>query len=341
MSNDMLKSMTRKYCVNGANFSLPDTRPSWFTAQLDELIKSHNREARFLQMPSFAGANAIGVFSDYAGTHKQARVQTYSFLFVDFGALGTFDEKVKEIRRRANLPLTREIAFKELRSGSVVSALPHLLRAADQLPGLLFTLVVDKDVPSIISSDPNTHKFIRAQLNALGFHSWRSDEEAERLGRVLHSVCYWLSMLGRDDMKTLWMTDNDSILGRSDYPEEFRSAYAQAMGLFNPPDFSILGTATSFEVATQQPYLHEAVSIADLVAGAMCAYFSDVEGENFHEKRYPAIGEILTFLMHQSVFLKKLTFVARRMPNNTVGFGLASVERTACSIEGYTSVSFD
>ena len=333
--------MTMKYCVNGANFSLPDTRPSWFTAQLDDVIRSYNRDARFLQMPSFQGADAIGVFSDYAGTHKQAKVQTYSFLFVDFGALGTFDERVKEIRAHANLPITREIAFKELRSGSVVSALPHLLRAADQLPGLLFTLVVDKDVPSIIGSDPKTPKFIRAQLKALGFHSWQSDEEAERLIRVLHSVCYWLCMLGRDGMKTLWMTDNDSILGRSDYPEEFPMAYAGAIGLFDPPDFSILGTAKSFEVAAQQPYPHEAVSIADLVAGALCAYFSDVEIGNFHKKRHPAIGEILTFLMHQSVFLKKLTFVARRMPNNTVDFGLASVDRTACSIEGYSSVSFD
>src|SRR5262245_23486346 len=153
-------------------------------------------------MPSFYAAAALGVFSDYGGDHREAPVQTYSFLIADYGALGPFDESVKEIRARWNLPVAREVAFKELRQASMAKALPDFLRAADLLPGLLFTLVVDKKVPSVISSDPKTREAIRGQLAALGFQSWHSAEDAERLIRVLHSVCYWLCLLGRDGMKT-------------------------------------------------------------------------------------------------------------------------------------------
>lgn len=335
------EEIARQYCVNGAEFRLPASRPSWFTAQLDETIRGFARDGRYLQMPSFHGAQAIGILSDYGGSHDEARFDTYTFLFADFGALHTFDESVKAIRDRTRLPRTREISFKALREGHVTAVIPDVLRAADMIPGLLFTLAVEKCVGSIVSCEPDAPAQIQAQLKSLGFQSWSNRQDAERLVRVLHSVAYWLSLLGKAGMKTLWMSDNDAIHGRSDSPEDFPNAYARVLPLFDAPEFSILGTAKSFEVNIEQPFLHEAVSITDLVAGAVSAYLTEMRGVAQSERRHPVIADILTLLGHQSPFLKKFTFVVQQEPDGTVATGVATINSTTRSMDGYVAVEFE
>ncbi len=334
------EEIARLYCINGAEFQLPASRPSWFTARLDETIRGFARDGRFLQMPSFHGAEAIGIFSDYGGSHAESRFDTYTFLFADFGALGTFNERVKAIRDRTRLPRRREIAFKALREGNVTAVVPDVLRAADMIPGLLFTLAVEKTVGSILSGDADAPEQIQAQLRSAGLQSWGSRQDAERLIRVLHSVAYWLSLLGREGMKTLWMSDNDAIHGRSAFPEDFPSAYARALPLFNAPAFSIVGTAKSFKVDTEQPFPHEAVSITDLVAGAVSAHLTELRGVSQSERRHLVIADILTLLGHQSPFLKKLTFVIQQQPDGTIATGLMTVNSTTRSTDGYTAVEF-
>lgn len=333
--------VAKLYCADATAFSLPDTRPSWFTAEIDRIVRQHAAENRGIQMPSFWGAKQIGIFSDYSGDDPKSKVNTYTFLFVDFGALGTFDQRVKEIRQECGITATREIKFEQLRSGDMKRALPLILRAADQIPGLLFTLVVDKRVPSVIGIDENIDAALRAHLTGLGFRSWDSKGQPERLARVLHSVCYWLALLGREGMKTLWMTDNDSIVGKSSFAGEFSGVYAGALSVFNAPEFEIIGTAKSFTVENTQPYPHELVSVADLVAGALAAYFTDREGGSLHEKKRQQIGEILTFLRHQAVFLKKFTIAVQPSADGLPTCGVVSVARTTCSTEGYTAVEFE
>ncbi|MBL8635831.1 MAG: hypothetical protein JNM40_21575 [Myxococcales bacterium] len=340
-----VNELAKLYCVDATTFELPDTRPSWFTFGIDKLIQKHATEKRFLQMPSFWGAKAIGVFSDYSGDSPKAKAHTYSFLFADYGALETFDQKVKEIRQKCGILLNREIKFEQLQSGDMQRALPLILRAADEIPGLLFSLVVDKRVSSVIGIGKDTDTTLKTQLAGFGFRSWDGKGQAERLARVLHSVSYWLGLLGRKNMKTFWMTDNDSILGKPDEKgefKEFEEAYGRTLSLFNSPEFEIIGTAKSFAVNGNQPYPHELVSVADLVAGGLSAYFTDREGGSRHAKKHQQIGEILTFLGHQAVFLKKFTMAVMPSPSPEAepSCGLVSLTGTSCSTEGYTSVEF-
>lgn len=343
MNDDRLKiqvEIARRYCINGADLPLPESRPSWFTARLDETIRQFHRDGQYLQLPSFYGAEAIGIFSDYGGAHAESRFETYTFLFADHGGLEVFDERVKAIRDSTRLPRTREISFKALREGNVVAVVPEVLRAADTIPGLLFTLAVEKSIGSILSGDPNTRASIQQQLRSIGLQSWTSHQDAERLGRILHSVAYWLSLLGRPGMKTLWMSDNDSIHGRSEFPDDFENAYLRVLPLFNAPEFSILGIAKSFKVEVEQPYLHEAVSVSDLVAGAIAAYLTEQRGVRQSERRDAITADILTFLGHQSPFLKKLTYVIQKLPDGTEGTGPMRVTSTTRSTEGYFRVEF-
>jgi hypothetical protein len=328
----------QRYCVDAAKLPLTSSRPSWFTAQLDEIIRGTGRDGRVFQVPSFYKSDAIGIFSDYGGSHKGSRFDTYTFLFADFGALSTFDQRVKAIRVAKNLRPTGEIAFKCLREGSVSDAVPDLLRAADMIPGLLFTLAVEKSVGSVVSDDPQIEKNLQAQLRNNGFHSWQKAGELERLVRIVHSVAYWLSLLGRPDMKTFWMSDHDSIHGSANYPHEFQNFYALTLEQFGVPIPSIIGTAKPFAVERDQPVFHEATSITDLVAGAVSAYLTETRDISQSEKRHESIADILTLLGHQSPFLKKVTYVIQQEKGQIVA-GLATVTSTSRSRDGY--IAFD
>jgi len=52
------------------------------------------------------------------------------------------------------------------------------------------------------------------------------------------------------------------------------------------------------------------------------------------------IADILTFLGHQSPFLKKLTFVIQKQPDGEVATGLATVTSTTRPTDGYFAVEF-
>jgi hypothetical protein len=90
-----------------------------------------------------------------------------------------------------------------------------------------------------------------------------------------------------------------------------------------------------WEVDAEQPYLHEAVSITDLVAGAVSAYLTELRGVSQSERRHLVIADILTLLGHQSPFLKKLTFVIQQQADGTIATGLMTVNSTTRSTEGY------
>jgi hypothetical protein len=328
------RNIAQRYCINATTLSLPASRPSWFTAQLDEIIKESAGDNRFFQLPSFYNAASIGIFSDYGGSHAKSRFDTYAFLFADFNGLSAFDQKVKALRTAKNLLPTREISFKELHQGSVKAVVPDLLRAADMIPGLLFTLAVEKTVDSIISGEPNIAKTLQSELRLHGFQSWQKPKEVERLLRIVHSVAYWLSLMARPGMKTFWMSDHDSIHGSSNFPSEFDSFYARTLVRFGVPLPEIIGTAKPFAVEREQPVFHEAISITDLVAGAISACFTEKRGVQQSVKHHESIGDIVTLLGHQSPFLKKVTYVIQRRGDDVVS-GLASVTSTTRSTDGY------
>jgi len=309
-------------------------RPSWFTERLDGLLLNGGNESS-LQLPAFPSATNIGVFSDYGGLHKDSPVETYSFFIVDFGALGPYGERMKEIRRTFSLN-AREISFKERRSGAVANALPAVMRAADLVPGLLVTLVVEKTFGSIMGGGDAPTEML-SQLEQHGYNSWSTPKAVEDLGRKLHCVSYWLSMLGREGMGTLWMTDNDNIVANADAERNLSSVLGGALTLFGAPAFRIIGTAKEFikEKEDEQPLLHEALSIADLMAGAVAAYFTERRGPAFCGKYCESIAEILTLCSHQGVFLKKLTVVVQRGEDGKEEVGVLTVDGTKCSKDGY------
>jgi hypothetical protein len=92
------------------------------------------------------------VTSDYGGQHAASRFQTYSFLFCDLGNAQQWLHRKVRIRERY-LPEGRRLGYKEMSDGHCREAFFPFLDAADQLPGVVFTLAIDKQIPTLFG-DP-------------------------------------------------------------------------------------------------------------------------------------------------------------------------------------------
>lgn len=279
-------------------------RPVWFMEVLDQVLR--NDKDRLIQLPAFPHAKDIAVFSDYGGEHNESPVFTYTFLIVDFGALGSFEHAMKAIRASHGLG-TREISFKELNSTAIQAALTPMMRAADQLPGLLFTLVVNKRYQTVLGTDESLAA-ARRQLDAAGITSWQKPRELESAVRKAHTVAYWLSMLAREGMGIFWMTDHDNIVANEVVSKDLQKLLLGALAAVSAPTFRLYGFAEEFERTDEQPYFNDALAIADLTAGAIAASYAEMNETSVHSgKKDLPIADVLTLHAHQGVFLKKLT----------------------------------
>lgn len=116
-------------------------------------IEDHLRmkdESGQLLLPELGtdGNETIGIFSDFSGDHPGARHHAYSFLVCGWNHSFAFQDEMARIRRHHGVG-SKEIAYKSLKHGPTARALADYLRALDFLPGLLYTLVIEREVGSV------------------------------------------------------------------------------------------------------------------------------------------------------------------------------------------------
>ena len=90
--------------------------------------------------------------TDFSGQHNLADYESYSFLIADLIYLWLWDDMRKEVRTEY-LSNDRRMSFKGLNDAQKKRALIPFLRAANCIPGLSITLLVDKSIPSLINQD--------------------------------------------------------------------------------------------------------------------------------------------------------------------------------------------
>src|SRR5215218_7019458 len=156
--------------------------------------------------------DAIAVFSDYSGDSKDALYNTYSFLFCSPHYLEYFEREMEKIRELygLNTPF-KEIKFEHLHYGPIARSLyDYLILLNNYVPGLLFTLIVDKRITSLFGEPAReAQKYASKILRENGFGEWKG-KVAERLLRVVHTISYFLALLSKDGQYIFWMTDNDN-----------------------------------------------------------------------------------------------------------------------------------
>lgn len=285
-------------------------------------------EAGKLLLPDLSALRntTVGIFSDYGG-ESTGTYFTYSFLVCAFGSLGPFREHMATLRTKASIG-NKEIAFKDFRMGQLQRMLPRYLRLLDHyVSGLVFTLVVDKSIPSLFGPAPEALQKAVATLQERGYGNV-GPKVAEKLFRVVHTTAFLLALLGHQGQKIFWMTDHDAIGETPARHEKLLAILNAALPLYTTKSFSFLGGARPFQPRAFE-YL-DLLSVADVAAGAVAECLSGIDAVG-HDKAQVKKGceHVLRWLCHDSITLKKFCMVVKRDDQGDVVSGPVNFEARA------------
>ncbi|SRR5579862_747644 len=246
----------------------------------------------------------IGIYSDYAG-ESVGNYHTYSFLLCAWGSLEFFRREMRAIRTKFAMG-TKEIEFKDFGMALIRNALPAYLEALNgYVPGLLFTLVVDKRIVSLFGpQDQATTRTLARMLEEKGFGTV-TPRVAEKLLRVVHTSAFLTALLGHDGQKIFWMSDHDAICANSAMHNRLLALFHNALALYTTRRFGMIGGARPFE-KRDTDYL-DLLSATDVAAGAVSQYFTG--RDNVGEKDVcvkEGAEKILLWLGQDALALKKL-----------------------------------
>lgn len=288
---------------------------------LEQGFKARDAEGKLLLPNLSALANrTVGIFSDYGGEDTTSRFYTYSFLVCAFGSLDPFKQQMAALRAKSGIA-GKEIAFKDFRWGPLRRMLPAYLRLCDgYISGLLFTLVVDKTIPSLFGpGDAETIGRLTDALKETGYGSV-APRVGEKLFRVLHCIAFLVALLGQSGQKIFWMTDHDAIGETLEQHSKLLDILNRVLPLYTSKSFSFLGGARPFTPRAFE-YL-DLLSVADIAAGTIAQILTSIETLGKENARIKDGGDdVLRWLCHNSIVLKKFAMTVRRMPNGEIGCG--------------------
>ena len=291
---------------------------------LEAGFKARDKDGKLLLPDLSALRNTtVGIFSDYAG-ESTGTCSTYSFLVCAFGSLGPFKEQMAALRKAASLGY-KEIAFKDFRMGQLRRMLPRYLRLVNgYVLGLVFTLVVDKSIPSLFGPSDETHWALVAALEERGYKSV-VPKVAERIFRVVHTIAFLLALLGHHRQKIFWMTDNDAIGETAEKHKHLLAILNNVLPLYTTKEFTLIGGARPFQPRVFE-YL-DLLSVADVAAGAVAQCLSSIDTVRHDKAQIKEGGDhVLRWLCHDSVTLKKLCMIVKRDAKGDVVCGPVNFE---------------
>lgn len=277
--------------------------------------------AGLLLLPDLSAlANStVGIFSDYSG-EGDGNYLTYSFLICAWGSLATFWREMKKLRANCALG-NKEIEFKDFGMGVMRAALPGYLDLLNgYVPGLLFTIVVDKRILSLFGpQDRSTGVALSERLEEQGFGKLKP-QIAEKAFRVVHTAAFLTALLGHDGQKIFWMSDHDAICPDAKAHERLLALFHNVLSLYTARQFGLIGGARPFSERSTD--FLDLLSAADIVAGSVGQYFTSrgkVGEQNACVKE--GAEKVLVWLGHDGLALKKLCIQLCLGDDGTIRFG--------------------
>lgn len=235
----------------------------------DMVQRAYEMEPEFL--PDLHVGPTILISSDYSGEHGTASFQTLSFLFADLAACGTWMHR-RKVLRTTKLPNKRRMSFKRLGDSQRNEALLPFLSAADEIPGLSVTILIDKKIQSFFTG-PGPLDMSHPDLAAV--QHWKP-VVLEKLLRVLQFAAFFLAGLSRPGQDVLWITDDDAIAPNADRVTEVTTLFSNIASHYLDYDLRHLKFGTAITTDDGSRTIEDLVSIPDLVAGALLQTASDM-----------------------------------------------------------------
>lgn len=257
------------------------------------------------------------VASDYGGEHASADYQTISVLLADWmGLVTSWEPKRRDVRLRfANDG--RRLSYKRLGDRQRGKMLLPFLGAANHLPGILATFLIDRRIKSFFRSDSETSDNLVVDRS-----TWKS-KTFEKLLRVAHLGALLIAGMSSERQNILWVTDHDAIAANLKKHTEATNVIGSVLEgyLSHSLGHIRLATAQSDDGSLS---IEDILAIPDIAAGAWGDIASNLAnrlGRVAHaanvlatDNLLPKAHEILLWLSDNRHSLKRLAFVIEHVP---------------------------
>lgn len=246
-------------------------RPTWFHEDAPHLgvmnglsnAIARSERSRPGVIPDLRGAPTLLLGSDYAGFHRSARFEVISFIASNLELLQDWDRERCALRESILLD-GRRMSFKSLNDRQRRLALSAFLAAANRIPGLLFTVAIDRRMETVFEE---RRKLTRGGVDSEEFDGWKIST-SERALRVMHLASLLVRGLCEKGQDMLWVTDEDEIVANDDRLRTFVNVFASISGHYITKQMRHLRIATT-KSDTGRRDLEDYVAICDLAAGCL------------------------------------------------------------------------
>jgi len=217
---------------------------------------------KVIDLPSLDGS-VINIFSDYSGQHKGSKYETITALYFDLEASSAWEIKRCQIRDRW-LPNGRRMSFKSLNDRHRQRDLIPFLEAANDIVGLLVTLVISKSIHDLCVGDADFNK----AKSSLALHQEWALVNLEQTLRVAHLIGLLIGGLSRPGQNIYWISDEDQLFANMKRTQDLSTILGKITGLYVQHQLGELGLCTT-SIDPGDRFEEEAAAIADLTAGGI------------------------------------------------------------------------
>ena len=300
---------------------------------INECIKDEIKRGKLI-LPELNkdGNNATIIFSDYSNDKnlKNNKYYTYSFLVCGWNHSFPIKEHMEKIRKDNNVG-TREIEFKgtDKLTKKIWSEYFNILD--DFACGLLFTVVIDKDVGRFFEGgmsldDLKENNSITGLTDFLKKHNygeWKP-RVAEELLRIVSIASYLAYLLTDDGQGLIWMTDNDAIASNEDQHKNLMKLFDGLLRTYGNKKFH-LGRALPFK--ERDIYTMDLLSSTDIAASVLRDYLTKYK---LNDNKNPVMmkegsDSALDWLFRDGIALKKKTIIIENDEKGNIQAGVLNI----------------
>ncbi|WP_457280913.1 hypothetical protein [Polaromonas sp. P5_D5] len=269
-------------------------------------------------MPNLRNDASLTVALDFGGAHRESPYETMGVLLVGNESILKWAAQQESVRMN-HLPDWRRMSYKGLNDRLKYDALPHFLKAADSLNGVLLTVLVDKQLGSIFS---NSGRLAREDVPLEALKSWPT-ATVERMLRATYFIGILLRGLSSPYQNLVWFLDHDDIVANEKRHRELVECFGVIAGNCLPHSLGHcrVGTAASDNGNRQ---VEDLIALPDLVVGALADAIPQMVANGLLSGRLavapPAMKPKAKFLLDwfskNTTPLKRLVLVLDQAPDS-------------------------
>lgn len=281
---------------------------------ISDLIETLEKKNKNLLTSLRLGPTLI-LLCDYSGQHNSATHEAFSFFLADLIYCWRWEDARKEVRR-SFLRDSRRMSFKALNDRRRQKALIPFLRAADSIPGLLFTVVIEKSLKKTIFNFASDD----AEDSDRKFSQWNTSA-FQRFMLMGHLGSLLLSGLSAPKQNVIWLTDEDDLAANDARIIQGTNALVNISSNYLSHTLSHLRYGTTRSDPGDLS-IEDFAALPDLAAGALNEIVISVPISDIFIRAPHSLStktrNIAGWLSESFYTLKKLTFVVDKAETENV-----------------------